>query len=86
MKPKCAFSKCGRPVFAAGFCSGHYQQQRRGDELRPLRAGPGESTQMTLRLPKTLRAATAERAKAEGLDESAWWRRAGSNELKRGAR
>lgn len=86
MKPNCAFQKCGRPIFASGLCSGHYQQQRRGDELRPLRAGPGESTQMTLRLPKTMRREAANDAAIMGIDESEWWRQAGSAYLIQRAR
>lgn len=37
MKPTCTFEDCGKPHMARGFCSGHYRQQRKGQELRPLR-------------------------------------------------
>jgi hypothetical protein len=33
----CTFEGCVRPHNAAGLCSGHYGQQRRGQALRPLR-------------------------------------------------
>lgn len=32
----CAFEGCERPNFCKGFCQSHYQQQRRGNELKPL--------------------------------------------------
>jgi hypothetical protein len=34
---KCAFETCEREAVTKGLCSGHYQQQRRGAELKPLR-------------------------------------------------
>ncbi|WDS61321.1 HNH endonuclease [Satellite phage MiniFlayer] len=34
---KCAFGACERTAVTKGLCSGHYQQQRRGVELTPLR-------------------------------------------------
>ena len=37
MAPLCSFPGCGRLVQARGLCAGHYQQQRRGQVLRPLR-------------------------------------------------
>lgn len=37
MKPtKCSFPECGKPHYAKGLCQGHYTQQRKGQELRPL--------------------------------------------------
>lgn len=35
-KPPCTFEACGRKPVAFGLCSGHYQMQQRGQELRPL--------------------------------------------------
>lgn len=35
----CAFPDCARPVVAGGLCSPHYQQNYRGQELHPVRAG-----------------------------------------------
>lgn len=35
---KCSFPECGRPFYAKDLCSGHWQQQRKGQELRPLRS------------------------------------------------
>lgn len=35
-KPTCSFPECGRPMRALGYCMTHYQQQRRGEELRPI--------------------------------------------------
>ncbi len=37
----CTFSECDKEPFAKGLCSGHYSQQRRGLELRPLRGRKG---------------------------------------------
>jgi len=34
----CAFPGCSNDAVARGLCHGHYQQQRRGLDLRPLRA------------------------------------------------
>ena len=36
MNRKCAFDGCDRKHKAKGLCPGHWQQQRRGEELRPL--------------------------------------------------
>lgn len=33
----CKFPECGRPVMARQLCQTHYQQQRRGEELRPVK-------------------------------------------------
>lgn len=38
----CMFDGCGRYSVALGYCGGHYQQQRQGKQLSPLR------TEMTL--------------------------------------
>ena len=32
----CTFDGCGKKVLARGLCIGHYYQQNRGEELRPL--------------------------------------------------
>lgn len=39
MKPTetCTFDGCNKPTWAKSLCTGHYWQQRRGQELRPLR-------------------------------------------------
>lgn len=34
---KCSFDGCDNPHKARGLCDGHYRQQRKGKELRPLR-------------------------------------------------
>lgn len=34
----CSSEDCERPARARGLCAGHYQQQRKGQELRPLRS------------------------------------------------
>lgn len=34
---ECAFESCARPVHCRGLCDGHYQQQRKGSPLKPLR-------------------------------------------------
>lgn len=33
----CDFEDCGRPMRLKGLCNSHYQMQRRGEELRPIR-------------------------------------------------
>lgn len=33
----CTYPRCGLPALARGYCSGHYNQLRRGSDLRPLR-------------------------------------------------
>lgn len=34
---KCSFDGCGKPHYGKGLCQGHYTQQHKGQELRPLR-------------------------------------------------
>lgn len=34
----CSFNDCARPLHSRRLCKAHYEQQRRGDELRPLRS------------------------------------------------
>lgn len=34
---QCTFPGCARPLNAAGFCSGHREQRRKGQEMRPLK-------------------------------------------------
>lgn len=33
----CTYAQCGKPYYALGVCRGHYDQQRLGKELAPLR-------------------------------------------------
>lgn len=49
----CSFEGCERKHYCKGLCLGHYRQQRRGEELRPLR--------------KQISKAEAERLRAQGL-------------------
>lgn len=35
--PPCGFPNCGKTSSQAGYCQGHYEQIRRGEDLRPLR-------------------------------------------------
>lgn len=35
----CGFDGCGEPFYARGYCSGHYQQAKKGKTLRPLLRG-----------------------------------------------
>lgn len=37
-KAPCDFPECGKPKRAQGYCHGHYQQYKQGQELRPLLA------------------------------------------------
>lgn len=37
----CYFEECGRPSRARGLCSGHYQQQLKGANLRPIGSSIG---------------------------------------------
>ena len=38
----CTYPGCDRGAAASGLCSGHYQQQRRGRALSPLRGRHGQ--------------------------------------------
>lgn len=38
VKSICTFSGCEKPCKGHGLCAGHYSQQRKGQELRPLRS------------------------------------------------
>lgn len=49
----CSFEGCDMPIKGKGLCEGHYSQQRRGEELRPLR--------------KRVSKAEAEHLRAQGL-------------------
>lgn len=53
MSKTCSFEGCERKHYAKGLCTGHYLQQWRGEELRPLR--------------KRSTKAEAERLRAQGL-------------------
>ena len=37
MQSTCTFPGCDKPTHAKDLCGGHYRQQRKGQELRPLR-------------------------------------------------
>lgn len=37
MNKDCIYEGCGRPVKSRGFCNGHYQQNSKGQELKPIR-------------------------------------------------
>ena len=39
-KRTCSFDGCENKHCARGFCSGHYQQRKRGEELKPLVGDP----------------------------------------------
>lgn len=40
MQSTCAFDGCDKPRRTKGLCGGHYRQQWKGQELRPLRPSP----------------------------------------------
>lgn len=42
MKEKCNFNSCDRDVLARGYCTGHYGQYQRGEEIRKLRKSPAK--------------------------------------------
>lgn len=42
MNAKCNFNDCTRDVLAKGYCTGHYGQLQRGEELRKLRKSPAK--------------------------------------------
>lgn len=35
--PQCSFGDCEKFALQSGFCTGHYAQKKRGEEMRPLR-------------------------------------------------
>jgi len=37
----CHFDACGRPLLSKGLCQTHYQQHRRGEQLRPIKLQNG---------------------------------------------
>src|SRR5690606_31218472 len=41
----CSFEGCDKPIMGKGLCAGHYHQQRRGQELRPLRKRTSPETE-----------------------------------------
>lgn len=82
----CAFPDCDRPHYSGGFCAGHYQQKRRGHELKPLRTPAGEGDKVQVSMPRGLREAAQKDAADEGVTESAWWKSAGEERLARKAK
>lgn len=40
MKQKCNFNDCDKYVLAKGYCTGHYGQHQRGEQIRKLRKSP----------------------------------------------
>lgn len=81
----CRGPECDRPARAAGLCASHYQQRRRGQELRPLGKQVEADVSFTLRLPADLATAASEAAAREGLHVAEWWRRAGRDRVLRQA-
>lgn len=81
----CTFDGCGRPAQAKGLCPGHYQQQRRQEELKPLGTPKGESVLelVNFKAPPDLIENAKADAKREGIEPSEWWRRAGRERLER---
>ena len=63
----CTAPDCDRPTDRGDLCRAHYEQQRRGNPFKPLRASPGEGTseEIHLRLPKALYMRLRARAKRE---------------------
>lgn len=82
----CSFSGCSRPIFARRLCTAHYQQQRRGSDLRPIGTPDGAGERLTIRMHVDLLNETSEAAEAAGVDLPQWWRQAAQRELKRGKR
>lgn len=46
----CSFKGCDKCVLAKGLCAGHYDQQKTGAELRPLRSRASSGTSVEARL------------------------------------
>ncbi len=67
----CRFKGCGRPDVARGLCAGHYQQQRRGAALTPLREGPAK-VKISMRVSPECAAAFAEDPAAGRAALEAW--------------
>lgn len=70
-------------MVSGGLCGGHYMQQRRRQELKPLRTARGEGDQLTLHMPRELREEAGRDAKKRGETEGEWWRAAGRERLER---
>lgn len=52
MENVCSYVDCGKKKFCKGLCAAHYQQQRRGEKLKPLQLqyhGLTESVRLMLR-------------------------------------
>jgi hypothetical protein len=79
----CTFPDCDRPVQAAGYCSAHYKQKSRGEQLRPMRTARGEGASLSLRMPIALLQATQLAAKDDGLELAEWWRLAAESQLRK---
>lgn len=85
MAGTCTFDGCDRPVQARGLCPGHYQQQRRGEDPKPLGTAKGESVLEIVNFkaqPDLIEGAKRD-ADREGIEPSEWWRRAGRERLDR---
>lgn len=67
-------------------CPTHYQQERRGTPLRPVREPMEEAAQVVFRCPSELKERAEAAASAAGVDAAEWWRRVGESALKRRTR
>lgn len=66
---ECAYPDCTKPVHTkrSGLCIGHYGQQRRGIELRPLRIQKGRPNQTYCKQCETQKAREDFSARVNGL-------------------
>lgn len=72
----CELTACDAPVFAAGKCSRHYQQARRGTLGKPAKiAAKGQGTRVTVSMSRQLADAASAVAKAHKATRSAWIKR-----------
>ena len=85
---QCSYDGCDASHYSGGWCSGHYAQRRRGEDLRPLRTRRGYGTRVNVSMPRDLRdavraAAGRESTPDEPVNENEWIRRAILERLER---
>ncbi|QDE83343.1 hypothetical protein [Myxococcus xanthus] len=68
---------CDRDAWAKGLCSGHYQQQRRGQDYAPLRkAGDNTLEMIGVRITREDKQVLESEAQRRGVDDSEVYREA----------
>lgn len=80
----CTYPECNRDCVGRGLCTRHYAQERRG-RLGKTKAisPPGQGAEVTVRCPKSLKAAMVMEAAIQDRDTSELWRDAAVEYLSR---